>query len=188
MSTEHSALHPRKAALLDRDGIINENAPERGYVLRVEDFRFASGITNFLRALRDRGYDFYVVTNQQAVGKGLLSDEDLEGIHNHMCHELQQHDITINGVYVCPHLEADDCDCRKPEPGMLLQAQLDHEFALHTAIFIGDSLSDAQAGHLAGIRTFLLHPPGGERVDPDGELFSAELVSDLNEILTRLED
>ncbi len=142
-----------KALFLDRDGVINVNAPDHCYVLKWEQFQFLDGSINALKLLSTLGIPMVVVTNQQGIGKGLMSESDLANIHERMCEELSLHGVQIDAIYHCPHLATDRCDCRKPKPGMLFQAAREHCFDLKSSIFIGDSERDMMAGRAAGTRT-----------------------------------
>src|SRR3972149_182151 len=106
--------------LLDRDGVINENRAD--YVTRWEQFRFLPGALDGLTALRRLGFRLAVVTNQSAIGRGLLSTQTLEEIHRRMFARCDAHGITIEGIFACPHAPWERCDCRKPRPGLLLAA------------------------------------------------------------------
>lgn len=150
---------PLKFAFLDRDGIINKNAPNGGYVLRPEQFHMVDGVIDFLSALSQMNYQLIVITNQQGIGRGLMTEQDLDDVHALMHKLLNEGGVVIESTYHCPHLASADCDCRKPKPGLFIRAAQEHAINLQQAIFIGDSLSDAEAGRSAGVRTFLIDSP-----------------------------
>jgi D-glycero-D-manno-heptose 1,7-bisphosphate phosphatase len=149
---------PLKFAFLDRDGIINKNAPNGGYVLRPKQFHL-DGVIDFLSALSQMNYQLIVITNQQGIGRGLMTEQDLDDVHAVMHRLLNEGGISIEGTYHCPHLASTDCDCRKPKPGLFIRAAQEHTINLNQAIFIGDSLTDAEAGKAARVRTFLIDSP-----------------------------
>src|SRR3989344_3700504 len=98
----------------------------------------------------------FIVTNQRGVARGIMKMEDGEEIHLRMKEELAEAGASINGVYICPHNDEDDCRCRKPKPGLLYRAAHDHHLNTAKAIMIGDEERDVEAGEEAGCRTILL--------------------------------
>ena len=151
-------LQPKKVVFLDRDGVINKKAPENDYVKNWSEFEFLPGAVEALALLTRNGYDVYIITNQRGISRGLISVKDLEMIHRNMVAELKTNGAMVKGVYYCPHGLDDDCDCRKPKPGLLFQAASDNEFDLTRALLIGDSQSDLQAGDATGCKTVLVEP------------------------------
>ena len=142
-----------KAAFLDRDGVINEKAPDGEYVTRWEDFRLLPGAMEGIAQLNRAGFCVIIVTNQRCVAKGLLTEEELGILHRRMTHELALGGATIDALYYCPHELDSACSCRKPEPGMLLEAARSRNLDLAASWMIGDSQRDIQAGKNAGCRT-----------------------------------
>jgi len=143
----------KRAAFLDRDGVINRKLPEGQYVTRWEEMEFLLGVSAAISLLTQAGFCVLIVSNQRCVAKGLLTANELESIHDRMCRELAASGATITEVYYCPHEEQPPCGCRKPSPGMLLRAALEHEIDLLASWMIGDSEIDVQAGKNAGCRT-----------------------------------
>lgn len=145
-----------KALFLDRDGIINRRIIG-GYVRSIDEFELLDDILPILQRAHDRGYLLILITNQQGVGKGLMSREDLDAIHDHMQSLLKQRlGFGLDAVYVCTSLASDNDPRRKPQPGMLLEAIADHQLDPAQCWFLGDSLTDAQAGRAAGVKTILV--------------------------------
>ncbi len=151
----------RKAAFIDRDGVLNE---ERGFVHRIEDFVFEPGAIEALQALQTAGYLLVVITNQSGIARGLYSEDDYLTLTAHMRERLQAAGVRLDAVEYCPHL-ADapleryrlDCDCRKPKPGMLRRAITALDIEPASSFLVGDRLSDVEAGRAAGIgRCFLV--------------------------------
>lgn len=163
----------KKAFFLDRDGVINVDL---GYVSRIDDFTFMDGIFPVLRALSAKGYALIVVTNQSGIGRGYYTAEDFRVLTVWMLKRLADEGIEIDGVYSCPHSPELNCDCRKPEPGMLLQAIREHGIDPAVSWMVGDKPSDLAAAESAGIRNRVLL--GGE---VSGH--STHAISNLKELL-----
>jgi D-glycero-D-manno-heptose 1,7-bisphosphate phosphatase len=143
----------KKAAFLDRDGVINRKAPEGQYVMRWKEMELLPGAFEAIRLLNAAGFLVVVVTNQRCVAKGLITPQELESLHARMLLEFQAAGARIDGVYYCPHDYKHHCACRKPQPGMLLDAARDHNIQFDASWMIGDSDHDVQAGHTAGCKT-----------------------------------
>jgi len=146
----------RRAAFLDRDGTINENPPPHEYVTRIEDFRLLPGAAQGMARLGDCGHALVVVSNQRGVARGLVSQEVLRATERVLQDALRPLGAEIAGFYYCPHELDEDCDCRKPRPGMLLEAAEELSLDLGGSWMIGDSQSDMEAGSAAGCRTVYL--------------------------------
>ena len=138
----------KKALFLDRDGVINEDA---GYVYRREDFVFKEGIFEALREFAKSGYALVVVTNQSGIGRGYYTLEQFDELCKFMLGEFEKEGVKIDKIYFCPHAPETLCDCRKPKPGMLLNAANELNIDLARSIMIGDKDSDVQAGQSAGV-------------------------------------
>ena len=144
------------AVFLDRDGVINV---DHGYVSTWERFEFLPGVPDALRALQDAGYLLIVVSNQSGIGRGYYCEADVESLNQAIAQHLGSTvGVTLSGFYHCPHhpTEAEgefrrQCDCRKPAPGMIRQAVLDHGIDLKTSLLVGDKDSDIEAGRAAGV-------------------------------------
>lgn len=149
----------RPALFLDRDGVINV---DHGYVCRPEDFNFIEGIFELVTAANEAGYLVVVVTNQAGIGRGYYSEADFHRLMDWVIAKFAARRAQIDAVYFCPlHPEHGvgeyrrESDCRKPGPGMLLQAQKDHGVDLKRSILVGDKTSDMLAGLAAGVGTLL---------------------------------
>jgi len=150
----------RRAVFLDRDGTINE---EREYLWRTEDFSFIDGAVEAVSMLRNAGYLVVVVTNQSGIGRGYYNEQDLERLHRHMQDELQSCGAGVDAYYFCPHhplhgkgAYGTECDCRKPLPGMLMQAADELGIDLANSWMVGDKRADMEAGLAAGCRAILV--------------------------------
>src|SRR5437764_1430871 len=110
----------RKAAFLDRDGVINQKAPEGAYITRWEDVKFLPGVDEAIAQLNRAKWLVIIISNQRCVARGLISISELEALHRRMSDWLVARGATIDAIYYCPHEKTDPpCDCRKPAPGML---------------------------------------------------------------------
>jgi D-glycero-D-manno-heptose 1,7-bisphosphate phosphatase len=145
----------RKAAFIDRDGVINVDS---GYVGRWEDFRFAPDAVAMLQRLADEGYLLVVITNQSGIARGYFSEADYELLTDRYREALAAQGIRIAAVYHCPHHPQGtvaqftrSCDCRKPAPGMILRAIRELGIDPAASILIGDSERDIEAGRAAGV-------------------------------------
>jgi D-glycero-D-manno-heptose 1,7-bisphosphate phosphatase len=140
-------MHP--ALFLDRDGVIIENRPD--YVRSWSDVILFPTALAALARLRASPLKIIIVTNQSAVGRGLIPLSDAREINTRLVEQIERAGGRVDGVWMCPHAPEEACDCRKPRPGLLLQAAGAHSIDLQQSILIGDALSDLEAGRSAGI-------------------------------------
>jgi D-glycero-D-manno-heptose 1,7-bisphosphate phosphatase len=154
----------RPAAFIDRDGVINR---ELHHVYRVEDFHVLPGVVEGLRSLAAAGYRLVVVTNQGGIAKGLYSQDDYQHLTQHMRQWFAARGVEFAGVYHCPHHPggsvmpwAQACTCRKPEPGLLLQAASELDLDLARSVMVGDKVSDVQAAQRVGVGRLVLVESG----------------------------
>lgn len=139
---------------LDRDGVINENRSD--YVKRWSEFRFLPGSREAIARLTQAGHRIVVCTNQAAVARGVISLEAVHEIHRRMMASICEEGGRIEHIYFCPHKKEGDCLCRKPRPGMLLQARDELSLDMRGAVLIGDSITDIRAALAAGIHAVLV--------------------------------
>jgi D-glycero-D-manno-heptose 1,7-bisphosphate phosphatase len=172
----------KKAAFLDRDGVINRKAPEGQYVTRWENMEFLPGVHEAVRLLNDAGFFVVVVSNQRCVAKGLITTVELESLHSRMCREFKAAGATLDAVYYCPHEYEPPCACRKPQPGMLVDAALEHEIDLTRSWMIGDSGHDVEAGRAAGCRTVRLMVDD-KSIIGDSDLVASSLLDATRKLL-----
>jgi D-glycero-D-manno-heptose 1,7-bisphosphate phosphatase len=144
----------RPAIFLDRDGVIIENRP--GYVLTWEDVSLIPGALEALARISTSHFQVVIVTNQAGIGHGLISPATAGAINQRLLAQIQAAGGRVDGLYVCPHTPADRCTCRKPQPGLLLQAARDLDIDLARSLLVGDALSDIQAARAAGVGTAAL--------------------------------
>jgi D-glycero-D-manno-heptose 1,7-bisphosphate phosphatase len=138
-----------KAIFLDRDGVIIENRSD--YVRSSNDVEFLPGALEALASLTSTPYQIIVVTNQSAVGRGIITIEEANLINDHILDVIRKSGGRIDASYLCPHAPEEQCACRKPQPGMLIAAADELQIDLKNSIMVGDALTDIQAGKKAGI-------------------------------------
>jgi D-glycero-D-manno-heptose 1,7-bisphosphate phosphatase len=161
------------AIFIDRDGVINCRRPG-DYVLDWSQFVFVPGIRAALKQLSSLGLPMIVISNQAAVGKGLLDVDGLKEITARMNEALVADGTSFAAAYYCPHRIEDDCPCRKPKPALLFSAASDFNIELSRSIFIGDSETDVQAARAAGCTPLLLG--AGLHADADSSQGNVDLV------------
>lgn len=172
----------RPAVFLDRDGVLNEISVVDGVPHPpdcADDCRILPGVPEALERLRSAGYALIVVTNQPDVARGTQRKEEVERINAYLVSKL-----SVDAVYTCYHDNADQCECRKPKPGMLLQAAQRHGIDLSKSYMVGDRSGDVLAGAAAGCRTLLVDLPHskGHQCRPDFRV--ADLLEAADRILT----
>lgn len=182
----------RPAVFLDRDGVLNENRAD--YVRTWQQVAFLPGVFQAMQRLAAGPFVVVVVTNQSAVGRGLMSAETLAAINQGIVREVQQAGGRIDAVYACPHTPADGCACRKPQPGMLLAAAQALHIDLARSYLVGDAVSDLHAALAAGCQPVLVRTGRGTkqiaRLAVDGLIGTpvvADLVAAVTWILSREE-
>jgi histidinol-phosphate phosphatase family protein len=136
--------------ILDRDGVLNRKPPQARYVRDWSEWAWCDGSLEALRLLRESGHRTIIASNQPGIGRGVMSEADLTAVHDRMQNEVAQAGGRIDAIYHCPHNWDDGCDCRKPKPGLLYQAQRNFHLDLTRTPFIGDDERDAAAAADAG--------------------------------------
>ena len=163
-------LNPQ-VVLLDRDGVINSDSD--AYIKSVGEWRPLPGSLAAIARLHAAGYPIGVLTNQSGVGRGLYSMETLGDIHRHMLEQIQAVGGEVQRIFICPHAPGDGCLCRKPQPGMLLEAAEHFACGVDNMVFVGDKASDVAAARAAGVQPVLVRTGYGDdtiREWADGEL------------------
>lgn len=153
-----------KAVFLDRDGTINVNQPT--YLHRIEDFKFIPKVIPALKKLSKTDYKIIILTNQSGISRGYFKEEDLKKLHNWLLKFLRKKGIKIEKIYYCPHHPEDNCFCRKPKIGMLLQAVKDFDISLNESWVIGDDERDVIMARNANIKSIKI----GEAMPKDLKL------------------
>ena len=146
-------MHNFDTLFLDRDGVINKKLEGR-YVRNFSEFEFMTGALKAISQLSNMFNRIIIVTNQQGISKGIMSETDLNMLHTQMQERIVKSGGKIDKIYYCPHLEAVDCMCRKPNPGMMQQAVIDFpEIIIDNSYLVGDSDSDIEAGKKMNLNT-----------------------------------
>ncbi len=143
----------KKAIFFDRDGTLNRVLENGTTPCKSDDFVLYSGVEQLLSRFREDGFLNIVVTNQPDIGRGRLEGGELEKIHEIL------RDLPIDDIFVCPHIDEDNCECRKPKPGLLIQAASKWSISLENSFMVGDTWRDVGAGKNAGCHAVLLIRP-----------------------------
>jgi D-glycero-D-manno-heptose 1,7-bisphosphate phosphatase len=169
-----------KLIILDRDGVINQDSDL--YIKSPEEWIPLPGSLEAIARLNQWGYRIVVCTNQSGIGRGLFGMDVLNAIHDKMIKAASHAGGTIDAIFFCPHTNADDCDCRKPKPGMLREVGTRYNVDLTGVPVIGDSLRDLQSARAVGAQPMLVLTGKGKKtkLDPDlpeGTLVFADLAA-----------
>jgi len=171
----------RKAVFLDRDGVINESPVHGGkpYAPRLlSDFRLFPGVAEAVADLKNAGFIVIVVTNQPDVGHGLIEQGTLEAMHNKL-----RADVPVDEILVCPHRQDAGCDCRKPKPGLILDAMQRWKITAAGSYMVGDRWNDVVAGKAAGLYTIFLDRGYSEKLTTPPDLTVRSLREAASNIL-----
>jgi histidinol-phosphate phosphatase family protein len=152
----------RRAVFLDRDGTVIEDAH---YPSSADQVRVRPGAAEALRALRDDGFLLAVVSNQSGIGRGLITSEQAAEVHERFVAELERRDVRLDAVRYCPHTPDEGCVCRKPAPGLILDAADELGADPSKSFMVGDTASDVAAGKAAGCRTIAIGARGETGAD-----------------------
>ena len=146
-----------KTIFLDRDGVINK---ETGYLHKIEDFEFINGVFEACQHYEQLGYKIVIVTNQSGISRGYYSEDDFRNITDWMITQFNKNNIQILDTFHCPHLPDSGCNCRKPKPGMLLEAKKKYNINMLESWMIGDKETDITAAISSGIINTILVKSG----------------------------
>ena len=146
-----------KTIFLDRDGVINK---ETGYLHKIEDFKFINGVFEACQHYEQLGYKIVIVTNQSGISRGYYSEDDFRKITDWMITQFNKNNIQILDTFHCPHLPDSGCNCRKPKPGMLLEAKKKYNINMLESWMIGDKETDITAAISSGINNTILVKSG----------------------------
>jgi len=144
----------RKAVFLDRDGVINHNLNK--YVLSIESVQIIPRSLQAIANLAKSEYAVVIVTNQSAIGRGLITEEIAQNINSFILEKIQSANGIIDGIYLCPHHPKTHCVCRKPNPGMLIQAAAELKLDLENSWLVGDAITDIQAAIAANVKPVMV--------------------------------
>jgi D-glycero-D-manno-heptose 1,7-bisphosphate phosphatase len=146
-----------KAVFLDRDGVINK---EIGYLHKITDFIFIEGVFKSCNYFLKNGFKLIIITNQSGIGRGYYQEKDFYLLNQWMHDQFERHGITILETFFCPHLPEQDCNCRKPKPGLIKEASQKYNIDLKNSWMIGDKEVDIKAANSAGISNTILVQTG----------------------------
>ena len=173
------------AIFLDRDGTLNV---DHGYVHEIDNFQFIDGVIEAMRELKNMGFALVLVTNQSGIARGMFTEDQFMQLTEWMDWSLADRDVYLDGIYYCPHHPEgsvaeyrQECDCRKPQPGMLLSAQKELHIDMAASYIVGDKPDDMQAGAAAGVGTKVLVRTG-KPVTPEGEAVADWVVNSLADL------
>ncbi|WP_075182108.1 D-glycero-beta-D-manno-heptose 1,7-bisphosphate 7-phosphatase [Pantoea sp. 1.19] len=177
------------AIFLDRDGTLNV---DHGYVHQIDDFQFIDGVIDAMRELKAMGYALVLVTNQSGIARGLFTEEQFMTLTEWMDWSLADRDVDLDGIYFCPHHPQgsvaalrQSCDCRKPQPGMLLEAAQQLNIDLAASWMVGDKIEDMQAAAAAGVGHKVL-VRSGKPVTAEAESAADWVLNSLADLPARL--
>ncbi|WP_455367118.1 D-glycero-beta-D-manno-heptose 1,7-bisphosphate 7-phosphatase [Kaarinaea lacus] len=174
--------------ILDRDGVINEDSDE--YIKSPEEFIPIAGSLEAIAKLNRAGYTIVVATNQSGIARGYFNEATLQAMHEKLRALLTAEGGHIDRIYYCPHGPNDDCDCRKPKPGLLQQILQDYPVDPADVIAIGDSLRDLQAAQAVGISSVLVRTGKGKKtevqLETDNALATTPVFDNLSEAVDAL--
>jgi len=183
------ANHNVPAIFLDRDGTINI---DHGYVSESDNFEFIDGVIDAMRELKKMGFALVLVTNQSGIARGMFSEEQFMHLTEWMDWSLADRDVDLDGIYFCPHhpeAVIDElrqvCDCRKPQPGMLLAAQQELGIDMAASYMVGDKIEDMLAGSAAGVGKKVLVRTG-KPVTAEGENAADWVLNSLADLPARI--
>ncbi|PSJ43834.1 D-glycero-beta-D-manno-heptose-1,7-bisphosphate 7-phosphatase [Zobellella endophytica] len=172
------------AIFLDRDGVINKDT---GYVSHSDDFIFIDGVIDAMKQFKQKGFLLVVVTNQSGIARGLFSEDDFMRLTEWMDWSLADRGVDLDGIYFCPHHpsagngpDTRECDCRKPAPGMLLDAAKELNIDLAASYMVGDKVSDMKAAETAGVGHKILVRTG-KAITEEGEAMADAVYPSLVE-------
>jgi len=148
------------AVFLDRDGTINE---ENNFISNPDEVVLIPKSAEAIRELNQRAIKVFVISNQSGIARGYFSENDLQKVNQRLLHLLKKENAFVDKIYYCPHVDEDNCDCRKPKPGMLKQAEQEFNIDLKNSYVIGDRFVDVDAGKNISAKTILVKTGYGEQ-------------------------
>ena len=172
-----------KTIFLDRDGVINK---EKNYIYKVEDFEFIDGVFKSCKYLISLGYEIIIVTNQSGISRGYYSEKDFKNITDWMINQFNKNGIEILDIFYCPHSPNSDCNCRKPKPGMLIEAKNTHSINMKKSWMVGDSERDIIAANLAGIENTIMVRSGHPIYEDNSKAkFFLDSISQIKQVIVK---
>ena len=148
------------AIFLDRDGTINE---EVNFLSHPDELTLIPNAAKAIREMNELGLNVFVISNQSGIARGYLTEDDLQKVNGHLVQLLKIENAFVKKIYYCPHSDEHNCNCRKPKPGMLQQAEQEFHVDLKNSFIIGDRFVDIDAGKNVGAKTILVRTGYGEK-------------------------
>jgi D-glycero-D-manno-heptose 1,7-bisphosphate phosphatase len=179
-----SDSHLRPMLLLDRDGTLNV---EVDYLANPEELELLPGAVESIRRAHELGWTVAVITNQSGLARGYYDQEDLDAVHTRLKKLIEEGREKLDGIYVCPHGPSDGCECRKPKPGLLIQAAQELHGDLSRSVMVGDKTADLSAGLAAGTHTVLVRTGYGRDTEREGNHGAETVINDLRGLPVLLE-
>jgi D-glycero-D-manno-heptose 1,7-bisphosphate phosphatase len=170
-----------KTIFLDRDGVINKEA---NYLYKIQDFEFISGVFDSCQYLQDIGYKIIIITNQSGISRGFYTEKDFLTLNDWMVKEFYKKGVEILDVFYCPHSPADNCNCRKPKPGMLIKAKEKYDLNLKESWVIGDKENDIKAANNAGVNNTILVRSG--HIINEMDSLATHIIDSIKEIHNKI--
>ena len=173
----------KKAIFLDRDGVINK---EVKYLSKIKDFEFIEGVFEACLYLERLGYKLIIVTNQSGIYRGYFSEDDYSNITEWMIKKFEEKNIKILDIFHCSHGPQSSCKCRKPKPGMILDAKNKHNIIIEKSWMIGDKEADIQAANDAGIINTILVRSGHKiNESTSNSMYFLNSIKDVNQVILK---
>jgi D-glycero-D-manno-heptose 1,7-bisphosphate phosphatase len=179
-----------RVVFLDRDGVINFDSSN--YIKSWSEFKFIPRSIEAIKELTLKGFNVIVITNQSVINRKMVSGKGLEHIHASMKNEVKSGAGLIKDIFFCPHIPEDDCDCRKPRPGLIFNAQKAYSIDLKDAVMVGDSAKDIECARNAGCGKAVLVKTGNgaraEKTLAEKKIFPDHIAQDLYEAVQWIVD
>ena len=172
-----------KTIFLDRDGVINKDL---NYLYKIDNFKFINGVFHACNYLQNIGYKIIIVTNQSGISRGYYSETDYLVLCKWMVSKFRENGIEILNVFHCPHSPDESCNCRKPKPGMLLNAKVKYNVDMQNSWMVGDRENDIKAANEAGIQNTIL-VRSGHNIDErnSNAVHIIDSIKDINQVIKK---
>lgn len=170
--------------ILDRDGVINQDSPD--FIKSAEEWVPISNSLEAIAKLNKAGHIVTIASNQSGIGRGLFSEQDLAKIHEKMINELTKVGGHIDAIYYCPHTPADNCECRKPKPGLLIQIAQQFNTDFNNALLVGDAERDIRAAQAVNCPAVLVKTGKGLETLKNNTLAGVDIYEDLAAVVENI--
>jgi len=143
-----------KVVFLDRDGTISKDSPN--HIKSWDEVHFFPNSKKGIKLLNDNGFNIIIITNQSVIARGMVTEKELDYIHNKLTEELEEYGCKIHKIYYCPHHPDDGCNCRKPQPGLLIKAAKENNIDISKSYMVGDRIMDIEVGKKVNCKTIFI--------------------------------